>query len=207
MISASWYHSNFDEGPGLWQPAADATPTGYLDGDENEWGGVFDQYLSRTTGNCDRAISIYRSAQSSMAYWELTLTNDTGLEIIGLVIRYDLELEWSRFQGTDSLGADYGIRSERFAWYLGGVPGVLATSPYLSTPTVDAALMQRWLSDAEMDAAGLAVRGVSHQVTGLSLAPGVAFTLRFGMEVTGTTNQNKNVNLGIDNLEIDPVHP
>lgn len=189
---------DFDSSIGGWQPTDETSVAGYIDATPQLWGGTYNEYWTPDLGGGDRALTFYRSSSTQIARWALTLTNTTGAPITGLKITYDLECPWVRFTSADP-------RSARVAWFFetnGSWGYSFAMSPVVTNSAVTAASEQRWLSSGEMDGLGLRKPQQSASLTGLAIAPGQSFRLAFGQIGQGSAADEKNMNVGIDNLEI-----
>lgn len=202
--SGAWYWQDFDDGPGSWFPLDLQGDAGWLDGNAEDWGGTSGEWVTRDTGDCDRTLSVHRTSGGERVRWGIALSNDTGRRIVGVILRYDVEVSWSYYQAVDSESGYYGMRTERLAWWDGA--SLLTYSPYVSNSGVDSTLNRRWLNDTEKDAAGLTARGVTQSVAGLDVPPGGTLELQVGLQST-LDGAQEDLNIGIDNLEIEPVHP
>jgi hypothetical protein len=150
-------------------------------------GSIVNEYWSQNTAS-DRGLTFFKSAQNSIVYWEVVLTNTTSAAITDLAINYDFEVPWIANNNTG--------RNARLSWQVDLGTPVLSSIITNSATAPDST----WLTDAQMNTFNLALRNQTVTFAGLNIAPGATFTIR----VTGATDaaSRRDMNHGIDNLSV-----
>lgn len=203
---AAWYSETFDTGIGGWEPTDEQTPAGWRDGASSSWAASFDEWWASGAGTGDRSVAVYRNSTTATIRWRRRFLNDTGRTIVGLRIRYDVEVSWCRQQATDPAAPDHGSLAGAVAWFTVDGRNPVAVGPMVTNDAVGPGDHQRWLTDAEMDALGLSIRGVEEVLTDLDVPPGAELSLRWGQAYIGVSDNEHRLVLGIDNLQIEPIH-
>jgi hypothetical protein len=202
---AAFYCNDFDISIKPWVPTDEYTVPGYIDATAATWGGSHQEYWSPDLGDGDRALTFYRSSSTSTVRWKIDLVNNTGAPITKIILTYDLEAPWVRFQGTDPAAPEYNVREAVVAWFVDDGTGFSyahVKSPTLSNEKVTASVAQKWLESGEMDALQLRMVDQGHVIDKLQIAPGQPFALALGRDGYGGSLE-KHINIGVDNLVVN----
>ncbi len=198
------YCSDFDSSLAGWV-ADGANGAGFVNATPATWGGTNDEYWSADPGDGDRSLAFYKSSNTSLARWKLTLTNTSGQLLSALSVSYSLEVPWVRFQGADQSGAEYGYRQAAVSIWLDTGKGLenLATSSTLDNKLVPAADRARWLSRAERALLGLRIAKLTTTLY-RPIPAGASFTFAIGRDGYAP-GEEQNMNVGIDELVLRGV--
>ena len=166
--------------------------------DLSTWGGSASAYHTNDA-NGNRGVSFYKTANGENTKFELELTNNSGVAINVLNVMFDAQVFWQRFNDDRTRDGDMGFQINS-----GG--GFQNVQQFTIDGASSAVAATTWLDDAAQGGAGL-VQAFSQGIN-LNDAwdPGENIVLRwtgFANDFGGVGDSNdKNVNVGIDNLVI-----
>jgi len=186
--------------PGWAVTANNATQTNVKIGNGIIGGGYsIGAYLATGDGS-DFHLSIYTTAPGGVDKMSYSYTNTGLIPLSGIVGSFDFESGWSRLDNT----VPGNFRTAGFAKGLtykinaGSVISLAGTATNVNNSL--AATDVEWLSDAQMDAAGLSVRNIGFTLGAAVLNPGDILTLEWDK---GTNiGDRKHLAQGIDNLKL-----
>jgi len=160
----------------------------------------------------DYSIGTYRNQQQTGQSERVTarFTNDTGSALDSLSMFADLEVSHQRGQGDSFLGQVLlEVSADNATWTLldtfgsGGNTGLIPNANIVAAQTaIGGGTGRGFYSDAEMDAHGLAARGLggAYDVSALGIGVGDDFYVRWSVPDT----EAKKVQFGIDNVTTVP---
>ncbi len=201
--STSFYCNDFNASIDSWTPTDDYTPSGFVDAKSTDSAFNFNEYWSPDLGDGDRCLSVYRTSNTSSVWWQRTFINSLPKAITDITLTFDVKAPAVRFQGTEPLSSDYGIRKNKIDWWADGSELSFAvSSPELTNEKVPPSEIKKWLSVKRMDDLGLHLTQYTFSIPNLNIAPQVSFTLKFGQSGYSVF-EDKHMQIGIDNLVID----
>jgi len=195
----------FDEGVEGWVPVDEETRPGFSDGEDASAPGVFDEWWTPPGPGGDRSLAVFRTAPAAFVAWRWTGINDGEQRIVGIRVRYGARIHFARFQGADPGADDYRVSTARVAWFQGELSEPLAVSEALTNVNVGPEDRGRWLSEEESERLGLVARDLAHDLGGLDVAPGEAVSIEWGLPVFGSSNDERYLTVGIDDLIMEPI--
>ena len=199
-----------------WSVTADNTGQSTVTvGDGSVGGYTAGAYLATGDGvNFD--LSVYNTKSGGNFITMFTYTADS--QISGINGSFDYESAWSLYQGANSRGGGYGLRTGGFELGLtysvthsgnSFAPAFSNATPsgdssttgwHVQNNLVTTADKTVWLTAARMDALGLSDRGLGFDLPDVTLNPGDTLTLKWEQSAGA---RDKNLAQGIDNFVLN----